>query len=248
MPIQTGTVMTERATFFDTPLLYLKGLGPQRTELLNKELNLFTYGDLIQYYPFRYDDRTRYYTISELMDSMPSAQIRGRIRDWYLEGEGPKKRLVATFSDGTGSMSLVWFQSITYLEKALRREGEYIVYGKPQSFNGQFSIVHPELENANTASENEPGFFPVYNLTEKLRKRHLDSKVLGKAMRMSARAILAAHSRNTARLAYPAISADRQAGGNVEYSPASKSGLAETGPASAEVRRVILQSTAADQE
>ncbi|QJW89732.1 ATP-dependent DNA helicase RecG [Spirosoma taeanense] len=175
--------MTERATYFDTPLLYLKGLGPQRTELLNKELNLFTYGDLIQYYPFRYDDRTRYYTISELMDSMPSAQVRGRLRDWYLEGEGAKKRLVATFTDGTGSMSLVWFQGITYIEKTLRRDGEYIVYGKPQSFNGQFSIVHPELENAGAAAEHELGFFPVYNLTDKLRKRHLDSKMIGKVMR-----------------------------------------------------------------
>ena len=176
--------MTERTTFFDTSLNNLKGLGPQRTELLNKELNLFSYGDLIQYYPFRYDDRTRYYTVSELMDSMPSAQVRGRLRDWYMEGEGPKKRLVATFTDGTGSMSLVWFQGVAYIEKILRRDGEYVAYGKPQSFGGQFSIVHPELENTATASENEPGFLPVYNLTEKLRKRHLDSKVLGKAMRI----------------------------------------------------------------
>ena len=81
-------------------------------------------------------------------------------------------------------MSLVWFQGITYIEKILRRDGEYIAYGKPQSFNGQFSIVHPELENTANGTEQEPGFFPVYNLTEKLRKRHLDSKVLGKAMRM----------------------------------------------------------------
>ena len=109
--------MTERTTFFDTRLDYLKGLGPQRAELLNKELSLFTAGDLIQYYPFRYEDRTRFYTIAELLESMPSAQVRGRLRDWHTEGEGPKKRLVGSFTDGTGTMDLVWFQGLSWLEK-----------------------------------------------------------------------------------------------------------------------------------
>jgi len=175
--------MTERATFFDTSLLYLKGLGQLRADMLGKELNLFTFGDLIQYYPFRYDDRSRYYTISELMESMPSAQIRGRLRDWYTEGEGHKKRLVGKFTDDTGTLSLVWFQSITTIEKMLRREGEYIVYGKPQSFNGQFSIIHPEMDNLATGGGQEASFQPVYNLTEKLRRRHLDSKIIAKAVR-----------------------------------------------------------------
>ena len=175
--------MTERATFFDTSLLYLKGLGQVRADMLGKELGLFTYGDLIQYYPFRYDDRSRFYTISEVMESMPSVQIRGRLRDWYVEGDGHKKRLVGKFTDDTGSLSLVWFQSITTIEKMLRREGEYIVYGKPQSFNGQFSIVHPEMDNLATGVEQEATFQPVYNLTEKLRRRHLDSKIIGKAVR-----------------------------------------------------------------
>ncbi len=175
--------MTERATFFDTSLLYLKGLGQLRADMLGKELNLFTFGDLIQYYPFRYDDRSRYYTISELMESMPSAQIRGRLRDWYTEGEGYKKRLVGKFTDDTGTLSLVWFQSITTIEKMLRREGEYIVYGKPQSFNGQFSIIHPEMDNLATGGGQEASFQPVYNLTEKLRRRHLDSKIIAKAVR-----------------------------------------------------------------
>ena len=175
--------MTERATFFDTSLLYLKGLGQLRADMLGKELNLFTYGDLIQYYPFRYDDRSRFYTISELMESMPSAQVRGRLRDWYVEGEGHKKRLVGKFTDDTGSLSLVWFQGITTIEKMLRREGEYTIYGKPQSFNGQFSIIHPEMDNLATGGEQEATFQPVYNLTEKLRRRHLDSKIIAKAVR-----------------------------------------------------------------
>ena len=191
--------MTERTTFFDTPLTQLRSLGPQRTELLNKELNLFTFGDLIQYYPFRYDDRSRYYTISELMDSMSSAQVRGRLREWFVEGDGPKKRLVGTFTDGTGTMSLVWFQGITYIEKTLRRDGEYIAYGKPQSFNGQFSIIHPELENTATGPAHEPGFYPVYNLTEKLRRRHLDSKAIAKAMRQLLEQAWPQYPRNPAR-------------------------------------------------
>ncbi|OIN59987.1 ATP-dependent DNA helicase RecG [Arsenicibacter rosenii] len=162
---------------------FLRGVGPQRAELLNKELNIFTYGDLLQHYPFRFDDRTRFYTISELDESLPAAQVRGRLRDWYTEGEGSKKRVVATFTDGTGSMSLVWFQGLTWLEKTLRREGEYVVYGKPQPFNGRYSIVHPELDNIHPDHELETGMVPVYNLTEKLRKRHLDSKAIGKIMR-----------------------------------------------------------------
>lgn len=175
--------MTERTTFFDTRIEFLKGVGPQRAELLNKELNIFTYGDLIQYYPFRYDDRTRFHTISELDDSLSAAQIRGRLRDWYFEGEGPKKRMVGNFTDGTGTMNLVWFQGLTWLEKNLRRNGEYIAYGKPQSFGGQFSIVHPELDNLSPDTDVPRGFYPVYSLTEKLRRRHLDSKAIGIIMR-----------------------------------------------------------------
>ena len=175
--------MTEQKSFFDTKIEYLKGLGPQRAELLNTELGIFTYGDLIQYYPFRYDDRTRFYTISELDESMPSAQIRGRLRDWMIEGEGPKKRIIGNFTDGTGTMQLVWFQGITWLEKSLRQNGEYVAYGKPQGFQGKFSIVHPELDLVGTDREVETGMQPVYNLTDKLRKRKVDSKVISKAVR-----------------------------------------------------------------
>lgn len=175
--------MTERIPFFDTRLDYLKGLGPQRAELLNKELSLFTAGDLIQYYPFRYEDRTRFYTIAELLESMPSAQVRGRLRDWHTEGEGPKKRLVGHFTDGTGTLDLVWFQGLSWLEKTLRRDGEYVAFGKPQEFQGKFSIVHPELDAIRPEAEPEATLSPVYNLTEKLRRRFVDNKVMAKAMR-----------------------------------------------------------------
>ncbi len=180
---EAGRLPERTPNFFDTRIEFLRGVGPQRAELLNKELTIFTYGDLLQHYPFRFDDRTRFYTISELDESLPAVQVRGRLRDWYTEGEGSKKRVVGTFTDGTGSMSLVWFQGLTWLEKTLRREGEYVVYGKPQPFNGRYSIVHPELDNVHPDNELETGMVPVYNLTEKLRKRHLDSKAIGKIMR-----------------------------------------------------------------
>ena len=114
---EAGRLPERTPNFFDTRIEFLRGVGPQRAELLNKELSIFTYGDLLQHYPFRFDDRTRFYTISELDESLPAAQVRGRLRDWYTEGEGSKKRVVGTFTDGTGSMSLVWFQGLTWLEK-----------------------------------------------------------------------------------------------------------------------------------
>jgi RecG-like helicase len=226
--------MTERTTFFDTPLSQLKGLGPQRTELLNLELNLFTYGDLIQYYPFRYDDRTRYYTISELMDSMPSAQVRGRLRDWCMEGEGPKKRLVAQFTDGTGSMSLVWFQGVSYIEKILRREGEYIAYGKPQSFNGQFSIIHPELENAATASDSEPAFFRSITSPTNYVSATSTAKPLAKSCGFCWSSRGPTFTR-PCPMRSCSNTAGGQAGSHVEHSPAAEPGVAEAGRASAKV-------------
>jgi ATP-dependent DNA helicase RecG len=179
---------SERPAFFETRIEYLKGVGPARAALLNTELGIFTYADLLQHYPFRYEDRTRFHNIRELTEELPAAQLKGRLRYWEVVGEGPKTRLVGTFTDGTGTMDLVWFQGISWLEKNLRRDGEYVVYGKPVAFGGKFSITHPELEVLTEASdrpENEAGghWQPVYNLTERLRKRHVDSKVIARMQR-----------------------------------------------------------------
>ncbi len=171
------------ANFFDTRLEYLKGVGPQKAALFNTELGLFTFGELLQYYPFRHEDRTRFVTIAELDDSLPPCQIRGRLREWRTEGEGPKKRIVGQFTDGTGTVELVWFQGVTWLEKSLRREGEYVAFGKAQSFGDRFSIVHPELELYKPDAEPEAGLLPIYNLTEKLRRARLDAKAIGRIIR-----------------------------------------------------------------
>lgn len=166
--------------FFETPIEYLKGVGPQRSVLLNKELNIFTFGDLIQYYPFRYEDRTKFYRIKELNDEMPYVQIKGTIVKKEVIGVGPKKRLVAQLKDDTGTLELVWFQGIKWMLEKTKPGVEYVVFGKPALFGKKFSIAHPELEVLTTANEKGGYLHPVYPLTEKLRTRYLDSKAISK--------------------------------------------------------------------
>ncbi len=167
-------------SFFDSKIEFLKGVGPQRGELLNKELNIFTYGELLQYFPFRYEDRTSFLTISQLSDSLEAAQIKGRLRYWEIVGEGHKARLIAQFSDSTGLMELTWFQSISYWEKNLKRDMEYVVYGKPTVFQGKYAILHPEMELLTPENAMSGGFVPIYSLTEKLRKKYIDSKTIAR--------------------------------------------------------------------
>lgn len=161
---------------FDTKIEFLKGMGTARAELLNKELAIFTFGDLLEHYPFRYEDRTQFSRISGLNDDMPSAQILGQITAVELvQGKG-RQRLVASFSDGTATMELVWFQSISYFQKFLKVRSNYIVYGKPAFFGGIFTIQHPEIE-LYQSDKPLPGYFqPIYPLTEKLRKKFMESK------------------------------------------------------------------------
>lgn len=175
--------MTERSTFFDTKIEFLKGVGPQRALLLNKELSIFTFGDLLQHYPFRHEDRSQFHAISDLNEQMSGAQIKGRLRDWTTIGEGHKKRLVATFTDSTGIIELVWFQGISWFEKSLRRNTEYIVYGKPALFGGKYSITHPDIDLLTPENAQGGTWQPVYHLTEKLRKRFVDSRAISKMVK-----------------------------------------------------------------
>ena len=171
------------ASFFDTKIEYLKGVGAQRAELLNKELGIFTYGELLEHYPFRHEDRTQFHKISQLSEDMFAAQIIGRVTAIEkIEGKG-KGRLVVTLRDNSGYMELLWFQSIAYFEKYLKVNAEYVIYGKPAIFGGIFSITHPEIELA-TAKNTTSGYFqPIYPLTEKLRKKYIDSKLIGSWMK-----------------------------------------------------------------
>lgn len=166
--------------FFDTPIEYLKGVGPQRSALLNKELNIHTYGDLIQHYPFRYEDRTRFFTIKEIHDEMPYVQLRGTIAGKEMIGAGPRKRMVCYFQDNTGQIELVWFQGISWIAEKIKIGVEYIVFGKPNRFGKNFSIAHPEVDLVSVASEKSGMLQPVYSITERLRLKRVDSKVLSR--------------------------------------------------------------------
>lgn len=161
-----------------TPIEYLKGVGPQKADVLKKELQVFTIGDLLEYYPFRYIDRTQFNKIKDLHPDLIGAQVLGRLTSLQEVGEKRAKRLVGQFKDETGILELVWFQSIAWLKKSLKVGSVYIAYGKPNEFKGQLSITHPEMDLYN-AQEKRIGNLtmqPVYSSTEKLKKFNLDSK------------------------------------------------------------------------
>ena len=168
------------ANFFETKIEFLKGVGPQRATVLQKELRIFSYGDLIQHYPFRYEDRSVIHKIRDINDSMPFVQLRGKIISFEIIGEKFKKRLVATLIDDTGSVELVWFQGIGWVEKQLSIGGEFVVFGKPNVYHNQFNIPHPELDTIAEATQKVGFLQPVYHSTEKLRNFNLDSKGIAK--------------------------------------------------------------------
>ncbi|MBY0425780.1 MAG: ATP-dependent DNA helicase RecG, partial [Cytophagales bacterium] len=170
------------ASFFDTRIEFLKGIGPQRAQMLNQDLSIFTYGDLLQHYPFRYEDRSVFHTIKEIDSESEYVQLRGTVR--YIEtiGEGARKRMSVWLKDNTGDIELVFFKGIKWLEKRIKKGEQYIVYGKPTAFQGAYNLVHPEMEPLG-GSEAVGGLQPVYSSTEKLRNNYLDSKGIARIMR-----------------------------------------------------------------
>lgn len=165
-----------------TPIEYLKGVGPQKADVLKKELQIFTIGDLLQYYPFRYIDRTKFHKVRELHTDMIGAQVLGRLMSLQEVGEKRGRRLVGQFKDDTGMMELVWFQSLNWLKKGLQVGSAYIIYGKPTEFNGSISMTHPEMELYHQQHKKVGNMTmqPVYSSTEKLKKFTLDSKGIQK--------------------------------------------------------------------
>lgn len=172
------------ASNLDTLLVYLKGVGPKRAELLQKELGITTYEQLLNHYPFRYIDRTRFYKVNELNPELPLVQVVGKIISKETIGEKHKKRIVAKFADETGVMDLVWFQSLKWVEDNVSRGNTYIAFGKPNWFNNSFSISHPDLEHYPRAKgiTGNLTLQPIYHSTEKMKKGFLDSKGLQKSI------------------------------------------------------------------
>ncbi len=191
------------SNFFNTRLEFLRSVGStQRAQVLGKELGLFTYGDLIQRYPFRYLDRTQVYNVADLHDDLPYVQVKGMLRNKELIGEGPKQRLTAKVGDGTGELELVWFKGVKWVQQYTKNNQEYIVFGKPTMFNGRPQMAHPELEEVTEAKPGQSFLQPVYNTSEKLKNYHrIDSKAI---MRMVAEMLKLAQSHITESLS-PAL-------------------------------------------
>ena len=163
--------------FLDTSIEFLKGVGPQRSALLNKELGIFTFEDLLQHYPFRYVDRTKIYTVTEATPDLPYIQLKGQIRSLVLKGEKRKKHLTGRFEDSTGIIELKWFRGVKWISDSLRLNTDYILFGKPTEFNGYLNIIHPELELASESSQLTASTMqPVYSSTEKLKTKGIDSR------------------------------------------------------------------------
>lgn len=170
----------------DSNIEYLKGVGPQRAEVLKKELGIFTCKDLLFHFPFRYIDRTKFHRIRDIHNENEQVQIRGILRRLETLGEGRARRLVGSLRDETGLMELVWFQAVQWLEKSLQVGKEYIVFGRVNEFNGRFNITHPEMEEAASAENGgSPArtFDPVYPSTDKLTQKGLDAKGFRKLLR-----------------------------------------------------------------
>lgn len=154
---------------------YLKGIGPKRAELLGKQLGIKSYRDLLYHFPTRYLDRSSIYRVKDLSGEMPMIQLKGRFIAMTVQGEGAKTRLVGVFTDGTGTMEVVWFRRIKQIRESYHTGNEYIIFGKPELFNNRWSMVHPEVDTpaATTAAQ---GLRGVYPLTETLRNQGIGAR------------------------------------------------------------------------
>ena len=161
--------------------MYVNGVGPTKKQILNKELGIMTIGDMLEYYPYKYVDRSRIYTISSLTQDMSFVQIKGRILSFETFQMGvKKKRLVAHFGDGTGVVDLVWFSGTQYITKNFKVGIDYIVFGKPTVFGGRFQFTHPEIEKAENLQLSLMGMQPYYVTTEKMKNSGLTSRSMEK--------------------------------------------------------------------
>ncbi len=159
-------------------ITYLPGVGPKKAEILLKEAKISSFEDLLYYFPYKYIDRSRFYTVSEIKENMPYIQLKGRILSFETLGEGRARRLVARFTDGTGALDLVWFKGIAYVKDKYSIGKEYIVFGKPAEFGHTYNIAHPDIDPVEQAGQVAGGLTPYYNTTEKMKKSFLNSRAI----------------------------------------------------------------------
>lgn len=185
MPARAYYLSCPAMNVLQTPIEYLKGVGPAKAELLQQELQIFRFADLLQLFPYRYVDRSRFYKIAEIASSEAEVQLIGQItRLETVPGKGRTSRLVGTFADDTGEVELVWFKGVSYLRDSLKLRHNYVLYGKPQFFKGRYNFPHPELElQAEFERSPQHGLQPLYPSTEKLQHKGLHNKGLAKLTR-----------------------------------------------------------------
>lgn len=165
----------------DQDIMYLPGVGPNRKKMLSKELGIETYGDLLEYYPYKYVDRSKVYTVHELTGDMPFVQVVGRILSFETFELGPRKeRVVAHFSDGTGIMDLVWFNGGKYAKQNYKIGTRYLIFGRPGVFNNRIQVQHPDIDLAEKVELSTMGMQPYYNTTEKMKKAGMNSRAVEK--------------------------------------------------------------------
>ena len=161
---------------------YLKGCGPERAKTIQAELGIFRYEDLLNHFPFRYVDRSKYYTIREIRSTAAEIQLKGQIVSVQDIKQGKINRTVAKFQDGTGTLDLTWFKMTKWQREKLQNDvfKEIVIYGKLNEYNGHYSIVHPEIETIEDAKKAPQGLFPVYSSTEKLQKKGISNRIIQK--------------------------------------------------------------------
>ena len=172
------------SSILDQDIQFLPSVGTKTKEILSKELGIRSYGDLLEYYPYKYVDRSKIFHISELTSDMPFVQLKGKILSYEEVDIGKRnKMLVAHFSDGYGVVDLVWFRSAQYIIKSYRVGTEYIVFGKPSAYNGRFQFAHPDIDDASKLQISEMGMQPFYGLTENMKKRGYTSRSIERITR-----------------------------------------------------------------
>ena len=172
------------SSILDQDIQFLPSVGPKTKEILSKELGIRSYGDLLEYYPYKYVDRSKIFHISELTSDMPFVQLKGKILSYEEVDIGKRnKMLVAHFSDGYGVVDLVWFRSAQYIIKSYKVGTEYIVFGKPSAYNGRFRFAPPDIDDASKLQISEMGMQPFYGLTENMKKRGYTSRSIERITR-----------------------------------------------------------------
>ena len=171
-------------SILDQDIKFLPGMGPRRKDVFNKEVDVHTWGDLLEYYPYKYVDRSRIYSIDELRGDMPFVQVKGRILAFEEFAMGArKKRIVAHFTDGHGVVDLVWFNAAKYIYDSYKVGVEYIVFGRPTIYGGRFQFSHPDIDKADELVLSEMGMQPYYMTTEKMKNCGLQSRGVERIMK-----------------------------------------------------------------